>query len=72
MKNMTSNKLMPQKNLPSTSIPVRSRTENNKDNVIIVKKLRRDGCRGPGSAGIGDVSLIPGLYRKYNGPKFYS
>lgn len=40
--------------------------------MIIVKKLRRDGYRSPGSAGIGDVSLIPGLYRGYNGQKFYS
>lgn len=40
--------------------------------MIIIKKFRRDGCRNPGSAGIGDVSLIQGLYRGYNGPKFYS
>ncbi len=40
--------------------------------MIIIKKLRRDGCRDLESAGIGDVSLIPGLYGGYNGPKFYS
>ena len=33
--------------------------------MIIIKKLRRDGCRDPG---IGDVSFIPGLYRDIMAP----
>lgn len=36
--------------------------------MIIIKKLRRDGCRDPGNTGIGDVSFIPGLYRDIMAP----